>query len=193
MFLPVAVFFRECSVLVFAFGLVVLVCLLSRRARILPLAKPVVFIGSGVDVMRDVMVVVGGQHNVKSFGEKISLAVFERRYQRVSFPVLLSENDVLVYSGLYLFVEIAVVESDHQAVGPSFVYDSDFPDYGFVVELVVEALDMVNFVSVRTFSNPVFAEFRNVIVYVVIVVREVLKGIAFIGRACLEGLPEMYV
>ena len=120
-------------------------------------------------------------------------AILYRRDERMSFAMLLSEYDILVNSCLYLFIEIAVCKVQHQSVGPFFVYHTDFPDNRFVVKLVVEAFYVIYFTAVGTFCYAIFAEFRNVIVYVVIVVREVLKGIDFIGKAVLEGLAEMYV
>ena len=62
--------------------------------------------------------------------------------------VFFTEDDVLVDTGLYLFVEVRVVESDQKTVSPGLARYSYFAYDCFVVELVVEPSDVVYLVAV---------------------------------------------
>ena len=172
--------------------LVVLVGLFAGGAGIFAFAAPVVFPGCGVDVLRQVVVVVGGEQEVESAGEEVALGVFHRGYEGVAFAVFLPEDDVLVDAGLYFFVEVAVCEVQHQAVGPGFVHQAYFGDDGFVVEAVVEAAQAVDAAAVGGLEA-VGGKFGDVVVDVVVVVRQVLEGVEFVGEAVAEGLPEVEV
>ena len=84
------------------------------------------------------MVVVGAERDIQPFGQKVSLAVLYRRYERVATAVFFAEYDILVDTCLYLLVEVRVIESDQETVRPRLARDTDFPYDSFVVELVVE-------------------------------------------------------
>lgn len=172
--------------------LVVLVGLFAGGAGIFAFAAPVVFPGGGIDILCQVVVVVGGEQEVESAGEEVALGVFHRGYEGVAFAVFLPEDDVLVDAGLDFFIEVAVCEVQHQAVGPGFVHQAYFGDDGFVVEAVVEAAQAVDAAAVGGFEA-VGGKFGDVVVDVVVVVRQVLEGVKLVGEAVAEGLAEVDV
>ena len=188
---PDAVVCRKRGVPVGIFRFVVLIRLLALASGIFPVAQPIVFIRRGINVHCQVMVVVGGQHYVQPFGEQVTFAVFQRRDKRMSFAVFFSEYDVLVYAGLYFLIEMRIVESHHQAVCPRLVYQTDFSDNRFIVELVIKTLYVVYLVAVGIFRNSVFSELGDIIINVIIVVRKVLESVYFVHQSVSERLPEV--
>ena len=108
----------ESSVPVGVFRFIVLVRLLATCAGVSALPEPVVLECRSVDVLRQIVIIIGSEYHVKSFYKQISLAVFNRRNEGVPFAVLLSEYYFLSYTGLNLFVKMRVGESQHEPVGP---------------------------------------------------------------------------
>lgn len=101
-------------------------------------SDPIIFVACRIYVVGDVAVVVGGKYHIEAFGEEVVFVVFERGHQRVSFAVFLPEYGFLSHTRLYLLVHVGVGESEHQTVGPVFIFYSDFGYDGFVVIGVVK-------------------------------------------------------
>ena len=57
-----------------------LVRLLATRIHQVLLATPVIFVGGGVDIGRQVLIVIGGEDQVEPFGQQVAFVVFERRH-----------------------------------------------------------------------------------------------------------------
>lgn len=186
-----AVVGRERTVPVLVLGLVVLVGLLPRHAGIFPLSQPVVFVRCRIYVVGDVVVVVDIGHDIESLDPQVAFAVFQRGDEREAMTVFFSEHDFLQYSVLYFLIKVGVAEAQHQAVGPFLVGHPDFAAHGFVVETVVETFYMVNLSLVGVLRNAVVAEFRNVVINVIVVVRKILESVDFIQQAVLERLAEV--
>ena len=110
----------------------------------------------------------------------------------MALAVLLPEDDVLVHACLYLFVIVVIVEAQHEAVGPELVDYAQLANDGLVVELVVEASDVVDLPRVGAFAA-VGGKLGDVVVYVVVVVREILEGVQLVGEAVFQRLPEVEV
>lgn len=88
-----------------------LVRLLATRIHQVLLTAPVIFVGRGVDVGRQVLIVIGGEDQVEPFGQQVAFVVFERWHQRMAFPVLLAVDRILAYAGLYLLVHVRIGEA----------------------------------------------------------------------------------
>ena len=174
-------------------GAVVLIGLLAPASGVFAVSQPVVLEGGGVDVHGGVVVVVGVQHDIKPLGEQVPFAVLQGGNEGVPLAVFLAEYDVLVDSGLYLLVEVRVVEAEHQPVRPGLSGHSEFSDYGLVVEPVVEAADVVDLAAVGVLRYAVVTELSDVVVYPVVVVRVVLKGVYLVGESVPEGVAEIDV
>lgn len=141
--------------------------------------------------MGDVVVVVDIGHDIESLDPQVAFAVFQRGDEREAMTVFFSEHDLLQHSVLYFLIKVGVGKAQHQAVGPFLVGHSDFAAHGFVVEAVVETFYMVNLCLVSVLRNTVIAEFRNVVVNVIVVVREILESVDFIQQTVLERLSEV--
>ena len=126
------------------------------------------------------MVIIGRCRYIQPFNQEITLAVFYRRDERISFTMFLTEDYILINSRLNFLIEIGLVEAEYQSVCPAFVHDSYFPDNSLVVECVVESFYVVDLFLVRTFSNTVVAKFGDIVIDVIIIVRIVLEGIDFV-------------
>ena len=170
-------------------GTRMLVGLFSGRVQQLPVSIPVVFIGSGVHIRCQVLVVVYSQRHIQPFCKQITLVIFQRRHQRMSFPVFLAVNDVLTHSGLYVLIHIGVGETQHQTVRPFLVDHPHFANDRFIMVRIIETFDAHLFIAVYPARLKVFYRSFNVI----IIVRIVLKSIDLIGEAVLEGLSEVHV
>ena len=91
--------------------LIVLVGLLAGAGQGTAVAQPVVLPRGGVDVLRQVMVIVGSEDKVKTLRQEIALAVLQRGDKGVPLAVLLSEDDVLIDACLYLLIIITIGET----------------------------------------------------------------------------------
>ena len=111
--------------------------------------------------------------------------------------MFLSENNLLVYSGLYVFVKIGIRNPEDEPVGPVFPGHSEFCHYDFVVEGVMETPHMfyVVFVHGELMYVPVFVrfEFPYPVVDIVAVVGIILEGVDFVCKTVFEGLAEIHV
>lgn len=101
--------------------------------------------------------------------------------------VLLAEHDFLAYARLDFLVHAGVGQAHHQAVGIGLAGNADFADEGFVVVGVVKAAHALNLVLVHL-RKTVVEKLRHVGIYIIIVVRIVLKGIQLIGQAVFQRL-----
>ena len=108
------------------------------------MAVPVVVAGRGVDVVRDVAVVIGRYEQVEPFGEKVALGILQRRGERMTLAVLPAEDNFLIDAGLDLLVKIGIGEAQHEAVRPFFADQTEFAEHDLVVEGVVEAPDVLH-------------------------------------------------
>ena len=169
---------------------VVLIRLLAGTGQGLAVAQPVVLPRGSVDVLRQVVVVIGGEDEVETFHQEVALAVLQRGDKRVALAVFLPEDDVLVDACLYLLVIIGPGEAQHQAVGPGLACHAQLANHRLVVEAVVESLDVVNLAGVGVLGDAVVAELGDVVVDVIVVVRQVLEGVNLIREAVLQCLAE---
>ncbi len=103
--------------------------------------------------------------------------------------VFLTVDYVLSNSGLHFFVHSGVGEPYHEPIGPAFVDKAHFCDCRFVVIGVIESFQTQDIVSVDGSGLKVF----HCGVYVVIVVRVVLKSVYFIFESVFECLSEIDV
>ncbi len=103
--------------------------------------------------------------------------------------VLFSEDCLLAYAGLYVLVHVRIGETKHQPVCPTFVYNTRFSHNGFVMVSIIETPHTHLFTFVETARLKVLYR----CIYMIIVVRVVLKGIDFIAETVLESLSEVYV
>ena len=177
------------TVPVIVVGARVLVGLLSGRVQRLPFPVPVVFIGSGIHIGRQVLVVVDGQHYIQSLRKQVALIILQRRHQRMSLAVFLPVHDVLPYAGLYILVHIGVSETEHQTVRPLLVDNAYLADNCFIVVSIVEAPYAHLLVTVY----PARFKVLHRGVDAVVIVRIVLKRVDFVRKTILEGLPEVHV
>ena len=111
----------------------------------------------------------------------------------MSLAVLLAENHILVHAGLYFLIEMRIVETQHQAVCPRLVHKTDFPDNRFVMELVVEPLHVVYLVTVGIFGNTILTELGDIVINIIIIVREILESVYLIRQPVPESLPEVNI
>ena len=109
----------------------------------------------------------------------------------MSATVFLTEDYVLVHAGLYLLVKVRVVQAHHQAVGPGLAGYTYLSDDSLVVEPVIEPPYMVDLVAVRAFRYAVLAEFCDIAVDEITVVRVVLKGVYLVCQSVAESLVEI--
>ena len=156
---------------------VVLVGLLAGAGQGLALSQPVVLPRSGVDVLRQVVVIIGGEDQVEPLGQEVALAVLQRGDKGMSLAVLLPEDDVLVDAGLYFLIIIGPGEAQHQAVGPRLARHAQLANHCLVVETVIETLDVINLAGVGVLRDAVVAELGDVVVDVIVIVRQVLEGV----------------
>ena len=112
------------------------------------------------------------------------------RGQRSAPCGALSEDDVLIDACLYLLIVITIGETSIRRSAHDLPVTPSLPYHRLVVETVVEALDVVDLLGVGILRDAVVAKFGDVIVDVIIVVREVLKGIDLVGEAAPQRLPE---
>ena len=103
--------------------------------------------------------------------------------------VLFSEDCLLAYTGLYVLVHVRIGETEHQPVCPTFVHNTRFGHNGFVVVSIIETLHAHLLTFVETARLKIL--YRHI--YMIIVVRVVLKGIDFIAETVLESLSEVNV
>ena len=80
--------------------------------------------------------------------------------------MLLTVNDLLAHTGLYVLVHIGIGETQQQAVRPSFVNDAQFADDGFVVVGVVETFHAFFLASVDASGLEVFHRSVHVVIIV---------------------------
>ena len=179
------------------FRLAVLIGLLAAAVRRIILSVPVVGTGRRVDVAGDVVVVIGRYRQVEALDEEIALLILQRRHERVSLAVFLSEDDLLINARLDLLVEIGIRKAQHQPVGPLLAHEADLAHHDLVVERIVESADALHVVLVhREFVHRSVLpdlELPHPVVDVIVVVRIVLESVDFVHEAALESLPEIDV
>ena len=184
---------RGVPVRVFRFAVLQRLFAAAVRRVILPV--PVVGAGRRVDVVGDVVVVVGSHRQVEILHQEVAFAVLQRRHEGVSLAVFLSENDLLIDAGLNLLVEIGVRKTQHQPVGPFLAHEADLSHHDLVVERIVETAytpDVV-FVYRKFVYRPVLLDFElpHPVVDVIIVVGVVLEGVDLVHETALESLSEI--
>ena len=115
----------------------------------------------------------------------------------MSFAEFFTEHDILINTSLYLFIEIGIIEAQSQSVRPFFSNHTDFSNHSFIMVLVIEAFQMVNltFVEWRKTHTSIFSDFKvtYIRIYIIIIIRKVLKSVHFIHKTILEYLSETYV
>lgn len=175
----------------------VLIGLFAAAILFVVMAVPVVVAGRGVDVVRDVAVVIGRHEQVEPFGEKVALGILQRRGERMALAVLPAEDDFLIDAGLDLLVKIGIGEAQHEAVRPFFAGQTEFAEHDLVVESVVEAPDVLHVALVhgklvnRTVGQHL--EFAHPVVDVIVIVGIVLESVDFVQEAASGRLPETEV
>ena len=155
--------------------------------------QPVVFVHRCIHVCRQVVVVIGRNRHIQSFGEKILLAIFYRRNDGIAMTMFLAEYDFLVHSILYFFVEMRVGHIKHQPVGPAFPGNSDFSDDRFVVECIIESFYTLYIIFIADRRIVFVVELFHPVVDIVIIVRVILIRIDFVCQSVSETLPEVYI
>ena len=152
-------------------------------------ACPVIFVGGGIHVGRQVLVVIGGEYQIETIGEQVAFVVFQRGHQGMAFAMFFAVDRVLAYTRLYILVHIGISETEQQAVGPFPVDKSQFSDDGFVMVSVVEAFHTFFLIRVETSRFEIL--YRGI--YIIVVVRIVLESIDFVSETVIQCLSEVDV
>ena len=152
-------------------------------------ACPVIFVGGGIHVGRQVLVVIGGEYQVETIGEQVAFVVFQRGHQGMAFAMFFAVDRVLAYTRLYILVHIGISETEQQAVGPFPVDKPQLSDDGFVMVSVVEAFHTFFLIRVETSRFEIL--YRGI--YIVVVVRIVLESIDFVSETVIQCLSEVDV
>ena len=181
---------RQRGVPVVVIGAGVLIRLFTSGIHQFFFSEPIIFVACRIYVVGDVAVVVGGKYHIEAFGEEVVFVVFERGHQRVSFAVFLPEYGFLSHTRLYLLVHVGVGESEHQTVGPVFIFYSDFGYDGFVVIGVVKPFYPFRLFGIEI-GRPVFFVTFYRGIDVIVVVRVVLECVYFIRETVFERLTEI--
>ena len=115
----------------------------------------------------------------------------------MSFAEFFTEHNILINACLYLFIEMGIIETQRQTVCPFLSYQADFSNHGFIMILVIKTFQMINLIFVKwrkTYASIFFnLKFAYISVYIIIIIREILKSIDLIHKTILERLSEAHV
>lgn len=108
----------------------------------------------------------------------------------MSLAVFFSKYRMLPYSRLYFFIHVGIGKPKHQPVCPQFIRHTYFSYDSFVMKCVVETLHMERFV--RNDGRAVlFPLLYMVGIYIIVIIRIVLKSTDFISETVLKCLTEI--